>query len=453
MNKNSISAIIVIALLVISNQKSFSQNVGIGTTSPLARLHVIDSNVVFSAAGLAPSIAGNPPLQGPGRRMMWYPGKAAFRVGYVGGPEWDKDSIGRGSFASNYHTQASGDYSTAMGYSTTASGIHSFASGVNTKSSHTASTAMGFGTDASGAHSIAAGYDTRASGGNSTAMGFRTSASGDISTAMGEYAYAVGKISTAFGSHTWSYGFAGTAIGMWNDPLVGIQTAVTGTTPLFIVGNGDDHPSRSNAMVVLKNGNVGIGTPGNPSERLHVDGGDVRVNNTANTTIQLQAAGVDKGFVQLSSNNLRIGTYSSNPTANFIVRTNGNDQLLIFPSGNALLAGTLTQNSDARYKQNIEPLSNSLHKLLQLSGYQYYWKTDLKRDAGLQIGLIAQNVESVFPELVTNDDKGMKSVAYQNLVPVLIEAVKEQQGIIQKQQTTIDDLAKRIEKLELKQRD
>ena len=71
-----------------------AQNVGIGTFTPLARLHVTDSAVVFSANGVAPGIVGNPPISGEGRRMMWYADRAAFRAGYVVSSNWDKDSIG-----------------------------------------------------------------------------------------------------------------------------------------------------------------------------------------------------------------------------------------------------------------------------------------------------------------------------------------------------------------------
>ena len=60
-------------------------NIGIGTTVPAARLQVLDSNVVFSASGSLPNTPGDPPIQGAGRRMMWYANKAAFRVGYVSG--------------------------------------------------------------------------------------------------------------------------------------------------------------------------------------------------------------------------------------------------------------------------------------------------------------------------------------------------------------------------------
>jgi hypothetical protein len=83
-------------------------NVGIGTTNPKARLHVADSSVVFSAEGAALASPGKPPVEGEGRRMMWYADKGAFRVGYVSYDQWDKGKVGIYSFASGYRSVASG---------------------------------------------------------------------------------------------------------------------------------------------------------------------------------------------------------------------------------------------------------------------------------------------------------------------------------------------------------
>lgn len=92
--------------------------------------------------------------------------------------------------------------------------------------------------------------------------------------------------------------------------------------------------------------------------------------------------------------------------------------------GNGTLGGTLTQSSDRRLKRDFSPLAPSLKKLTRLSGYRYYWK-DKNRDQSLQTGLIAQDVEALFPELVKTDEKGFKSLNYTGLIPHLIESVKE----------------------------
>lgn len=109
-------------------------NVGINTTTTQAMLHAKDSSVLFSGAATLPVTPGNPPLSGAGTRLMWYPDKAAFRVGRVTGLNWDKDSIGYYSFAAGYNVIAEGLLSTAIGSSTSATENVSTALGIFTKS-------------------------------------------------------------------------------------------------------------------------------------------------------------------------------------------------------------------------------------------------------------------------------------------------------------------------------
>ena len=290
--------ILIFILLFSSINIVSAQNVGIGTTTPQARLHVTDSSVVFSAAGTAMPSPGNPPIQGFGRRMMWYADKAAFRAGFINGVQWDKDSIGNYSFASGLNSKAIGLVSTAFGNQTSASGNFSVAMGDYTTASGDNSTAMGQGAIASNARSTAMGQNTKASGYASTAMGNSTTASIDYATAMGDNTTASGVASTAMGSGTIASGYASTAMGIfsnagsWHSTAMGANTIAKGysstvlglfndsiltsneivispTTPLFIIGNGNGNTTRSNAMTVLKNGNTGIGTSA-PLSRLHV---------------------------------------------------------------------------------------------------------------------------------------------------------------------------------------
>ena len=132
--------------------------------TPLTTIENASGDVVLESyddgALLVPYVSagtGAIPAEGPGVRMMWYPGKAAFRAGRVLGSQWNDSNIGDGSVAFGYETTASGDESTAMGQNTTASGEES--------------TAMGEGTTASGDESTAMGINTTASNNQSTAMG------------------------------------------------------------------------------------------------------------------------------------------------------------------------------------------------------------------------------------------------------------------------------------------
>ena len=90
-------------------------------------------------------------------------------------------------------------------------------------------------------------------------------------------------------------------------------------------------------------------------------------------------------------------------------------------SGNFTASGDVTAYSDIRIKHNIKPLFECLDKVKQLRGVSF----SKINETSTNIGLIAQEVEKIFPEIVYEHDDGLKSVAYQNLVAVLIEAIKE----------------------------
>lgn len=197
-------------------------NVGIGTTTPTARLHVTDSSVLFNAAGTA-NFTGNPPITGAGRRMMWWPGRAAFRTGYVSGSQWDKDSIGVYSFAAGYNAKATGAVSNAFGYLTTARGVYS--------------TAMGYNTLSGGDYSFATGHTSTASGDVSAALGFQL------------YARSVAEV----------------AVGLYNtDYTPSSSGSIVSTDRAFSVGTGTTSTDRRNALTVFKNGRVAFGNIDDP---------------------------------------------------------------------------------------------------------------------------------------------------------------------------------------------
>lgn len=115
--------------------------------------------------------------------------------------------------------------------------------------------------------------------------------------------------------------------------------------------------------------------------------------------------------------------------------------------------------SDRRYKQAVVPIIGALAKVSALEGVRYSWRTsefpDRHFQEGRQIGLIAQDVEKVVPEVVNTHEDGYKGVDYSKLTAVLIEATKEQQSIIDeqdariaKQQEQIDALLERVTALE-----
>lgn len=175
--------------------------------------------------------------------------------------------------------------------------------------------------------------------------------------------------------------------------------------------------------------NVGIGTV-NPDGTLHIE-------NT----------GSSDSFIVFDE---------SNDTTPFTIDQSGNvgvkgsaDPLYAFRVFGRVKSVGFEDLSDIRYKKNISTLQNSLQKLINLRGVSYYWKTkefpkhQFKTDR--QLGLIAQEVEKIFPELVNSGADGYKSVEYSHLIPVLVEAIKEQQKIIISQQQKLTVLSETID--------
>lgn len=109
-------------------------------------------------------------------------------------------------------------------------------------------------------------------------------------------------------------------------------------------------------------------------------------------------------------------------------------------SGNVTATGDVTAYSDARIKTNVATVENALDKVLQLRGVTYQ-RTDTE-DKSTKVGLIAQEVKEVLPEVVTEQTDGLLSVSYGNMVGVLIEAMKEQQQIIETLEAKIELLSK-----------
>jgi hypothetical protein len=98
--------------------------------------------------------------------------------------------------------------------------------------------------------------------------------------------------------------------------------------------------------------------------------------------------------------------------------------------------------SDARFKDNIETISNASDKLSQLRGVTYNFKQEeiagRTFDGSDQIGFIAQEVEQVFPELVVTHENGYKGVNYQGLIPVIVEALKDNQAAVEEIETKLE---------------
>jgi len=162
---------------------------------------------------------------------------------------------------------------------------------------------------------------------------------------------------------------------------------------------------------------------------LYVDDLASKVTGTA---YGVYCEGTQKNYF---GGNVGIGT--SNPTAKLHV------------VGDICYTGSIGSCSDIRYKKNILPLENILPKVLSLRPVTYDWKRDEFPENNFstdnQIGLIAQEVENIFPQLVLTDNRGYKSVDYSRLTPILLEAIKEQQKKINDLASNMNDLKQEIQ--------
>jgi len=195
-------------------------------------------------------------------------------------------------------------------------------------------------------------------------------------------------------------------------------------------------------------GNVGVGRFPAPSYRLAVLCGDendyVRINNDKNVGLEL-ISGTTGGTPFID--------FVNDITSDYDMRIilEGDDQLAVHGGdlevGGEIRANSCCQSSDRRFKKSITPLTTCLNKVSSLQGVSYEWDRasfpERNFPEGRQIGLIAQDVETVVPEVVSTDHDGYKSLAYDKLVAVLIEAVKEQRQRIESLEARIGELEKR----------
>ena len=252
---------------------------------------------------------------------------------------------------------------------------------------------------ATGNYSTAMGHQTTASGDGSTAMWYATTASGIFSTAMGQGAIASGNYSTAIGNYSTASGASSTAIGNIVTASGSVSTAMGNWT------SASDYAS----LVIGQYNSSGSSVTNNATSF-----------STSNTA-----------FV------IGNGTNSSNKSDAFKVMFNGDATV----SNDLTVSGDVVISSDARLKSNIVSLGSTLSKLLQMDGKSYEMKGKQK------IGVLAQEIKEVFPELVSEDDNEMLAVNYQGLVPVLINALKEQDSKMNEQETKLNKQQAEIDEL------
>jgi hypothetical protein len=139
-------------------------------------------------------------------------------------------------------------------------------------------------------------------------------------------------------------------------------------------------------------------------------------NNGSGATMAFHRSGAFAVNFGLDSDNvMRIGGWSASA-----------NRWQLDMSGNMTVAGNVTAYSDIRLKDNIRVIDHAIEKVKAIRGV-YFTRNDQDDKLKLHTGIIAQEVELVLPEVVSEDNEGKKNVAYGNMVGLLIEAIKEQQ--------------------------
>lgn len=233
------------------------------------------------------------------------------------------------------------------------------------------------------------------------------------------------------------------------DPGVALEKV--GTTLNVKFDNTSIGVNGSNELYVISGGNVtpGIALGQNGTDFNVLFDSTLGVNNTNQLFVQsvgndaLENSGINftiSDGITLSTGSVDLGGTLEIGVDNTVIRTNKSYQLVAgdLEMTGDVTANSLTAKSDKRLKKEITPLKNSLNILKKVECYSYKWRKrkGIKRDNRKNFGVIAQQLEKIgLKDMVQNNEK-FKSVNYIQLIPLLIESVKE--------------LTKRIEKLENK---
>jgi hypothetical protein len=273
-------------------------------------------------------------------------------------------------------------------------------------------------------------------------MGVRLQSTGSKSADVGYSA--TGKFKRGLDFGTADFGTSGAAISLADGQKVyfGGQAANIKGIPWYNTTLGGQYVySQSGAlrlaagskdMLTIAAGGVGVGTT-DPRTAF-----DVRASRGSYNVTQVLASdgGPLSAIFSDGDENAWLRLFTTSGNESIRLNTNGNSYLsggnvgigTITPAQKLSVAGTAVAdawntNSDARLKENVRPLASALEKLKNLRGVMFNWKAgSAHKDV---VGVIAQEVEAEYPELVTTDDEGIKSVDYAKLTPILLEAIKE----------------------------
>ena len=248
--------------------------------------------------------------------------------------------------------------------------------------------------------------------------------------------------------------YIGSYAGYFNDSgignvFIGYNAGYNETTSnkLYIDNSDTDTPliyGEFDTNIVTVHGNLGIGTKV-PVRQLHVVGDQAvfRMDRPADTAafmlVRTDAGGTPlKTFVVgANASGSNSGSFVINDLGTAVSGA-GTRRLTIDNNGNATFTNSVyalsfVPTSSIAYKTNVKTFENALETVKKLRGVRFDWKDSNKAS----VGLIAEEVENVVPEVVAHEGKAVTGLNYDSLVGVLVEAVKEQQKLIEAQKETV----------------
>ena len=250
-------------------------------------------------------------------------------------------------------------------------------------------------------------------------------------------------------------------------------TELARITPIGDVGLGTQTPTAKLDVrgSINATGDLGLGTD-NPTAKLDVRGsisttGKLLFGNNLDDLIILNGAPGGPNFgIGIALSNLRIHTAALSQNISFgygsaaayiqSAQLTGAGNFTINGNGFKPGGGSWAASSDPRLKHDAAPLKGTLDRLLALRGYQFLYNDDVVEGhrglPGLQIGLMADEVERVFPDWVTRDEQGMRMVTERSTTALMVEALRdlraEKDAQIAQQRAENAELKARLERLE-----
>ena len=177
-------------------------------------------------------------------------------------------------------------------------------------------------------------------------------------------------------------------------------------------------------------------------KKLVVSGSDASLNSlNVNTTVlastisgsqlRLDENGTGLRMTNVGAFDNSSGDFRIFSTEDLIISTNGDSGTAVTfkkTSKNAEFEADVIafSSSDERFKDNITPINNPIEKIKKIGGYKFDWNEKSSHE-GHDVGVIAQEIEEILPEIVTTRDNGYKAVKYDKIVALLIEGIKDQQ--------------------------